>query len=73
MTDTRADRRAELRRLFNPTTGQYLHLSTTSETRGTAYAWSGTHAQARRLQERAQADGQAWPYRIAPLTEKAEA
>jgi hypothetical protein len=48
-TQTKRDMRPLLRRLYNPITGKFLHLSGAGETDGTANAWSGTPEQARRL------------------------
>ena len=72
MADTNLrDMRPYLRRLMNPVTGHYLHLSGSGETDGTALAWSGTREQARNL--RARAEGQHFPYVLVPLnSEKAK-
>ena len=53
-----------LRRLRNPVTNRYLHLSGEAEctTTGTAYAWSGTHAQALELKRRWNARGREFPF-----------
>lgn len=44
-------------------TGDYLHLSGSGVTHGTAYAWNGTRAQARALRDRALATGEEWPFK----------
>lgn len=67
ITDRR-DLRPYLRRLYNPTTRAYLHLSGTGETPRIDYAWSGTRAQAQTLRDRAKTRGEEFPYRLAPLT-----
>lgn len=66
---TPRDLRPYLRRLYNPLTGQYLHLSGSGETRGTTHAWAGTRDQAQTLKDRARAKQEPFPYRLAPLTE----
>lgn len=64
------DDRPRLRRLYNHSTRLYLHLSGTSEVRGTAQAWAGTLKQAAKLKEQARLRGDEWPYQIAALEEK---
>jgi hypothetical protein len=66
------DLRPHLRRLRNPDTGAWLHLSGQGETRDIALAWCGTRDQARTLRERAQARGDDFPFQIAPLTRQTE-
>ena len=68
----RRDLRPYLRRLYNPTTRAYLHLSGTGETPRIDYAWSGTKAQAQTLRDRAKTRGEAFPYRLAPLAAQKE-
>ena len=68
----RHDLRPYLRRLFNQTTRQYLHLSGSGETKGTANAWSGTRAQAQTLRDRAKVRGEAFPYKLARLAAQTE-
>ena len=71
---TPRDLRPYLRRLYNPLTGQYLHLSGHGETSGTIHAWAGTREQAQTLRARARAAKEPFPFRLAPLTEaKSEA
>ena len=73
MADTNLrDMRPYLRRLMNPTTHKFLHLSGSGETDGTALAWAGTREQARRLRAQRYQD-QHFPYVLVPLnTEKAK-
>jgi len=63
---TKTDLRPWLRRLRNPVTGAFLHLSGQGETRDQDYAWSGTADQARNL--RAKHAGQ-FPYLLVPFTD----
>lgn len=73
LISTPSDLRPYLRRLYNPLTGQYLHLSGRGETSGTTHAWSGTREQAQTLRARARAAKAAFPFRLAPLAaERAE-
>lgn len=51
-------------RLRNPATGRYLHLSATTETEGTGYAWLGYRHQATTLRNRAKTRGDDWPYEV---------
>ncbi|MGY6704921.1 hypothetical protein [Roseinatronobacter sp.] len=67
---TPRDLRPYLRRLYNPLTGQYLHLSGRGETSGTAHAWAGTREQAQTLRARARAAKEPFPFRLAPLIEE---
>jgi len=62
------DLRAHMRRLYNPRTGRYLHLSGSGETKGTAHAWAGTRDQAEVLRERARITGADFPFFITPLS-----
>lgn len=50
-------------RFFDPWRKEYLHLSGTGTTRGTAYAWIGTKRQARTLRDQAAERGEHWPYK----------
>jgi hypothetical protein len=56
-------------RLIDPRSGQYLHLSGSGRTEGTAHAWIGTTAQAAALEAVAQAGGQSWPFEPIDLRE----
>lgn len=67
---TPRDLRPYLRRLYNPLTGQYLHLSGRGETSGTTHAWAGTREQAQTLRARARTAKEPFPFRLAPLTEE---
>lgn len=69
MTDhqTLRDLRPYMRRLWNPVTRNYLHLSGSGETQGTAHAWAGTRDQARSLRDRAKTRNQHFPYVLTSL------
>lgn len=58
-------------RLFDPSTGRWLHMSAKGQTADATYAWRGTKAQARTLRDRAKIRGEDWPYR-AELPEQQE-
>lgn len=49
-------------RFRDPKTKEYLHLSGFGKTKGTDYAWIGTHAQARAIRDRALSEDQPWPF-----------
>lgn len=51
-------------RLQNPGTGQWLHMSTTTETLDPFWAWCGTPDQLAELRRRARIWGEAFPYRV---------
>lgn len=53
-----------LRRLQNPVTGEYLHLSGYGTTPHEDYAWCGVASQARALRKQAEKDGEPFPYRM---------
>jgi hypothetical protein len=69
---TKTDLRPYLRRLRNPVTGQFLHLSGQGETRDANYAWSGTADQARNLRAQLH-QGQQFPYVLVPFTDSKKA
>ena len=56
-------------RLIDPRSGQYLHLSGSGLTEGTAHAWIGTTAQAATLEAAARAEGQPWSFELINLRE----
>lgn len=58
------DKRKNLRRLQNPDTGLFLHLSGRGEVKGTTYAWSGTPTQAEALRAQARANRKPFPYQL---------
>jgi hypothetical protein len=51
-----------------PRTKTYLHLSGAGTTEGTAYAWSGTKEQAKKLRDRAKIRGEDWPFTAVRFT-----
>lgn len=72
MTKDRRDLRPYLRRLHNPATGLWLHLSGHGETADINYSWRGTRDQAATLRQRATARGDEWPYEIAAMEQVRE-
>jgi hypothetical protein len=68
----KTDLRPWMRRLRNPVTGAFLHLSGQGETRDQNYAWSGTADQARNLRAKLH-QGQQFPYLLIPFTDSKKA
>lgn len=53
-------------RLYDESTGNFLHLSGVGSTKDINESWLGYQRQAQCLQARAEAADHAWPYKTAP-------
>lgn len=51
-------------RLFNPVSGNYLHLSASGETGDFSLSWLGFKHQAETLRKQAENRGEDWPFKI---------
>lgn len=60
-------------RLYNPTTGKYLHWSGEGEVSGTFYSWLGWSRQSDELEQVWRSAGRDWPYVLERATTEEKA